>query len=471
MTGVRSYVQELINHAIVSELEFPISWKVFELQFPLLEEKYLANASLLETTLNWRYEVDGNAIIWLLTLKDMQLIANAIARINTYFKKILAGDEVTMNELGLDIALQRAGIALEKSYGKKAGQDSNTIGKWTPIEATTVIDILIGTYQKYRYTTPPPASTERLINVVTHGDLYQFGGVVKVPTHDGAFRDDKPYYELRDSEYVMLELGKDYHLGDIIADFGFPVYEDSILDGILNPAYVDLVTENCPSSEWISKKRGDSEAEVTNWRDHLWLKFGEPTSDNEQSPLMVDMAIRELTPAEQAASGRDEGPVPVSYKVNGVTIPDAYYQYPEAHIVNINELNAAGIALFAYDRNYDWEKDLSQSSITSNLHIRKLIKGWFGHGKSGWSRDINSLPYVQTLDEHEWANAYKKNAQRYINLVRAVRVEDLLGLVNGNPSKFLLLFTIANLYAVRHELLSIYFRALNEIRKKGLYRI
>ena len=457
MTGVRSYVQELINHAIVSELEFPISWKVFELQFPLLEEKYLENAALLEKSLDWRYEVDGNKIIWLLTQKETTLIANAIVQINSYLSKILLGYPVTMLEMGNDPVLHKAGIALEKSYGKTAGEGDNTVGKWTPVDANFQMNILLGTHQNYDYTTPPPLSQNRTLEVFTRGDFYKFGGTVMVPTQDLVFKAGSYYYEKRGDSYELLIAGTDYQVGGIIADFGFPVYEESVLKAFLNHGYIDFLVDN-PYDPVHDQEVISEEGEPIRKRAVVPVKFGQDLSSNDQEPTQLRLVY-------------SDDPVPVAYKVNGVTVPNAYYQYLNAHVSNIQDLNNQGVALFHYDRNYDWEKDLADSTITSNLHIRKLIKGWFGHGKSGWSRDINSLPYVQTLDEHEWANAYKKNAQRYINLVRAVRVEDLLGLVNGNPSKFLLLFTIANLYAVRHELLSIYFRALNEIRKKGLYRI
>ena len=444
MTGVRSYVQELINHAIVSEVEFPISWKVFQLQFPILEEKYLANAKLLQEVLDWKTEIDGNRIIWLLTQKETTLIANAIARINTYFLKILGGDPVTMDELGKDEALLKAGIALEKSYGKGAGTGNNEIGKWTPVDLNFYMDILLGTKQQLVFELSGPGHNTKTVDVFTHGDFYRFGGIIMVKTSDRVFKTDNYYYKKQDDEYVLLVAGHDYQIGDSISEFGSTIYEESVLQALLNNGYIDFMVD-----EPYQPVADESNVPV---------KFGIDLTTNNQEPTILQLQY----------SGE---PVPVPYPVSGETIPNAYYTFKHASVKNIADLNSKGIALFHYDRHYDWEKDLANKSITSNLHIRKLIKGWFGHGKTGWSKDINSIPYIQTLDEHQWANVYKKHVQRYINLVNAIKVDDLLALVAGDPEEFYLLFKIANLYAVRHELLSIYFRALNEIRKKGLYRI
>ena len=457
MTVVRSYVQELINHAIVTELEFPISWKVFELQFPKLEEKYLANVALLEKTLDSRFEPDGNKIIWLLTQKETNLIANAAATATNYLLKILYGHIPTMEALAADPDFKRAGIAVEKSYGKDAGRGDNTIGKWTPIQSDTALDMTFGTYQEKEFPPPDPFSPSRVITIATNGDLYKFGGIVKIPATGKVFRDDKVYYTKQDDEYTMLVVGEDYHIGDLIEEFSNSVYQDSVLEGELLQAYFDFMTGNDASMN-IAFNRGWSYEEPPEFTDKLKVKFGNPRTDNMQEPTILNVQMSALEP--------------VSGIFEGYTVEDAYWKYSNCHITNIADLNSKGIALFHYDRNYDWEKDVSQNkTITSNLHIRKLIKGWFGHGKTGWSKDINSIPYVQTLDEHEWASAYKKHVERYARIVRGVRVDELLGLVAGNPDKFYLLFLIANLYAVRHELLSIYFRALNEIRKKGLYRV
>ena len=456
MAIVRSYVQELINHAIVSELEFPISWKVFDLQFPRLEEQYLVNAELLKKVLPENKYVDGNCIIWLLSQKETTLVANAIARINKYLKYILKGRVPTMEELGKDQVLLDAGIALEKSYGKDAGKGDNVIGKWTPIQKGTKIDFIVGTYQ---YLTLGYIGTSWFGTSVftSPGNLLRFGGMVKVVTEDGAFKEEKLYYEKVNDEYVILEPGTDYRFGDIIADFGSTVYNDSVLEAKFDASYADFVT-GVPLGPTMHDVIAAKKAEFLDGT--FKAKYGARTTFARQEPTIIEFTYDSY---EEIADRTT---------VNGktYTIPDAYYKFTGGVITNIEELNDQGVALFQYDKDYDWEKDVSlNKSITSNLHIRKLIKGWFGHGKTGWSRDINSLPYVQTLDEHDWTRMYKDHVRNYIELVQAVKVEDLLHLVNGDPSKFYLLFTIANLYAIRHELLSIYFRALNEIRKKGVY--
>ena len=456
MAIVRSYVQELINHAIVSELEFKDSWKVFDLQFPILEKQYLVNAELLSKVLPENKYVDGNRIIWLLTQKETTLVANAIARINKYLKYILKGRVPTMEELGKDQVLLDAGIALEKSYGKDAGKGDNVIGKWTPIQNGTKVDFTVGTYQ---YMTLRYIGTSWLgVSVLSSpGNLLRFGGMVKVITEDGAFKEEKLYYEKVGGEYVMLEPGKDYRFGDIIADFGSTVYNDSVLEAEFDASYTDFVT-GVPLGPTMHDVIAAKKAEFLDGT--FRAKYGDRTTFARQEPTVIKFTY----------DSYEEIAAIVTYNGKTYTLQDASYKFNGGVITNIEELNDKGVALFQYDKNYDWEKDVAlNKSITSNLHIRKLIKGWFGHGKSGWSRDINSLPYTQTLDEHDWARVYKGHVKNYIDLVRSVKVEDLLHLVNGDESKFYLLFTIANLYAIRHELLCIYFRALNEIRKKGVY--
>ena len=456
MTGVRTYVQELINQAIVSELEFPISWKIFQLQFPKLEELYLKNAEELERSLEY-FEADGARILWLLQYSDMKFIIAAINKINKYFRRILRGEEVTVMELGADKDLLKAGITLEKSYGKDAGTGDNVIGKWTPITAGSPIDFTVGTYQQF--TILQLGSSWMGGSVLsTNGNLFKFDGLAKVVTQDGAFHDQKTYYELRGDIYIPLEPGTDYQIGDIIADFGFTVYEDSVYDSDLNPSFADFVTgvPISPARESVIAQLKEEFLGGT-----FKAKYGKGSTFASQEPVVIQFRY----------DSYETIPYRFTYSNKSYTIEDGLYTFRGAVVENIDQLNRDGVALFQYEKNYDWEKDLAENKvITSNLHIRKLIKGWFGHGKYGWSRDINSLPYTQTLDEHEWANAYATNVETYCRQVRAIKADDLLGLVNGDQSKFYLLFMIANLYAVRHELLSIYFRALNEIRKKGVYR-
>ena len=463
MTSVRLYVQQLINHAIVSELQFPTSWKVFDLQFPILQEQYLSNVELLNDKLK-NFEADGSRIMWLLDRRDTTILVNAISRINIYFRAILRGDTVTMQQLGEDKDLLRAGIALEKSYGKSAGTGDNTIGKWTPVVYGQKLDWTIGTYQGVQL--PTNWGSRIWIQVLSDpGNLIKFGGNVMVLTEDGAFKADKPYFEYKDEEYILLEPGTDYQVGDIVADFGFPIYEESVLKGDLIATYVDLWTQAFKTPAQANQIQENAKTELLNGI--LKAKYGDNANYNywyNQEPVIYNFTYDSVE--------RISSTVRNPYSGLSVEYPDAKFTFRGAHITNIADLNNQGIALFTYDANYDWEKDVSlNKSITSNLHIRKLTKGWFGSGKSGWSRDINSLPYIQTLDEHDWAKTYPKYVKTYESLVKDIDVHELLALVNGDSSKFYLLFTIANLYAIRHELLSIFFRALNEIRKKGMYRV
>ena len=447
ISSVRLYVQELINHSIVCELEFPTSWKVFQ-------NEYLLNATLLQEKLKL-WEADDSRILWLLDKRDTTYIVKAIDKINYYLRHILRGDEVTMQMLGEDKDLLRAGIALEKSYGKAAGTGDNTIGKWTPIVTDTKIDFTIGTYQQFTIRQIGSTWMGGFVQSPS-GNLFRFDGLAKVVTEDGSFKDLKLYYELKNGEYVILEKDKDYHVGDIIADFGFTVYEDSVLESELNPSFVDFVTGvplNATREQVIQSYKDELLAGT------LKAKYGSATTFARQDPTVIKFSYDEYET------------IPYTFTYNGTqyTLPDGQYTFKGGHITNIQALNDEGVALFQYDPEYDWEKDVSlNKSITSNLHIRKLTKGWFGSGKSGWSRDINSLPYIQTLDEHEWAKAYSKYVDIYVRQVKNIDINALLDLVHGDPSKFYLLFTIANLYAIRHELLSIFFRALNEIRKKGM---
>ena len=496
MQVIRHYVQELINHAIVADKEFAVSWGVFDLQFPELQKEYLERARMLKATLEHNIEVDGNVILWLLTQKEMTILADAISRLNWFFKHILMGDPVYMTTpdeitpddprwkfcIAEDKVLRKAAIYVESSYGRKAGTEDNAIGKWTPITELARMDWSIGTLTSVL----DAESGNMVVRGSPEGELYRFGGIDYVKTRDVIFLDQvngeipdntyadstKRYFIKDGDQYLELQKGIDYSVGDIISHYGVPVYEQtsiydferedpknpstSIRGGAeLYPAYIDLtVTEDNPAllEQLLAGQRLEGVSKEDNPKSILPAKFGH----------------------RQAASiFQTFEPVEIEFIYGSYELtPDGIYKFHDVEVTNIVSLNDRGTALFKYDPTYDWEKDLvNNGTITSNLHVRRLVKGWFGHGQPAWTRDINSLPYIQTLDEHDWTRMYKTHCQRYIQYVTEVDARDLLHLVNGNPSKVYLFFIIGNLLAVRHELLCIYFRALNAIRKKGLYSI
>lgn len=127
-----------------------------------------------------------------------------------------------------------------------------------------------------------------------------------------------------------------------------------------------------------------------------------------------------------------------------------------------------------YDPDFSWiEFIVKETSLDHDLSLNRLWRGWWGTGIGCWSSDLESLLKADTLGNHGWDKAtYQLTSELLFRILRwnldwKVDVDMLFNLIiDTDQAKAL--FQIANLWAVRHELIRLLTAQIYKIYKKGV---
>ena len=127
-----------------------------------------------------------------------------------------------------------------------------------------------------------------------------------------------------------------------------------------------------------------------------------------------------------------------------------------------------------YDPDFSWiEFIIKETSLDYDLSLNRLWRGWWGTGIGCWSADLESLLVTDTLGNHGWdKSTYQLTSDLLLRILRwdldnKVNIDELFTLmIDRDQAKAL--FQIANLWAVRHELIRLITTQIYKIYKKGV---
>ena len=127
-----------------------------------------------------------------------------------------------------------------------------------------------------------------------------------------------------------------------------------------------------------------------------------------------------------------------------------------------------------YDPDFSWiEFIIKETSLDYDLSLNRMWRGWWGTGIGCWSADLESLLVTDTLGNHGWdKSTYQLTSDLLLRILRwdldnKVNIDELFTLmIDRDQAKAL--FQIANLWAVRHELIRLITTQIYKIYKKGV---
>lgn len=480
---LRTYTQEMINAAIAADVDYDNSWLLFEHQMPYVQRVIYSNwAETLSNVIKKNPYVDGTAIVWALIYKDYKLIYNAAKHCNVLLKMLLRGQEFDLNELCSETSVfGQAGLSLNNIFGNDGTIIDPVKGKWTVID---------------------PYDTTKTYSFVASSDSEQSMLRLFKRDADEVDRQNDNFVELDIVTFIWSIFGGGMWYNIRSADYrewymclGKNGTVSKLSGGTYAYTNVHVI---CPS--WnITKLPANTyrtfdkhvayytyvkKGLLTNAYEMCFdLEQFDPSTDyykidaTEYTPLTTDELsnIDELVKSgvqiyrwlrRNGAVPRSAYYAPVSVTSSTLNNATTYYR---ASTYSLDQMPLT----YIYDPNYQWEQILQDSSgIKANLQLDKLWRGWWGTGKTGWSVDINDLPYQQTLDDHDYTNHYIDEVKKFIDLINEIDPIDLLTLIKSNERKsdtwYYYLYIIGNLWTIRHALFSILHRQLEIIRKKGL---